>query len=150
MVKNETKHKIKNGVIVTLVLALGLAVVSSVFMFKNIKNVELKTMNFEIASVQEDGSVDSSGNSALVSDYVKAEGIEITVEENAKAGYKVHYYDTDKKYISSSDVLDEDYSLTAPEGTEYVRIEIIPIDDNYITIFEKNEYSNQINVTVAR
>jgi hypothetical protein len=150
MLKNETKHKIKNGVIVFLAGLVILAVTAAAFAFSNVDSFALDTINYQIAGVNEEGAVESSDKSSLVSSLVEVDGLEITVEDNAKASYVVHYYDEDKEYISSSDVLDVDYALEAPENAKYARIEIVPNDDNYITIFEKAEYASQINVNVAK
>ena len=150
MVKNETKHKIKNGVIIFLSGLVILAVTAAAFAFSKIDSFELDTINYQIAGVTEEGAVESSDKSSLVSSLVEVDGLKITVADNAKAGYVVHYYDEEKEYISSSDVLDVDYSLAAPETAKYARIEIVPVDDNYISIFEKAEYTSQITVNVAK
>ncbi len=150
MVKNETKHKIKNGVIIFLSGLVILAVTAAAFAFSKIDSFSLDTINYQIASIDDKGAVETSDKSSLVSSLVEVDGLEITVEDNAKAGYIVHYYDESKEFISSTDKLDVDYSLTAPEKAKYARIEIVPNDDNYISIFEKSEYSSQINVNVAR
>ena len=148
--KNETKHKIKNGVIVFLSGLVILAVTAAAFAFSNVDNFKLDTINYQIASVNEEGAVESSDKSSLVSSLVEVDGLEITVEDNAKASYVVHYYDEEKEFISSTDVLDVDYALEAPENAKYARIEIVPTDDNYISIFEKSEYASQIKVNVAK
>lgn len=150
MVKNETKHKIKNGVIIFLSGLVILAVTAAAFAFSKIDSFSLDTINYQIASIDDKGAVETSDKSSLVSSLVEVDGLEITVEDNAKAGYIVHYYDENKEYVSSTEKLDVDYSLTAPEKAKYARIEIVPTDDNYISIFEKSEYASQINVNVAK
>ena len=150
MLKNETKHKIKNGIIVFLAGLVILAITATAFAVSKIDSYELKTINYQIASVTEEGNIETSSKTSLVSNFIEVEGLEITVEDNAKAGYVVHYYDENKEYVSSTDVLDVDYSLTAPEDSKYARIEIVPTSDNYISIFEKAEYASQVNVNVAK
>ncbi len=150
MVKNETKHKIKNAVIIFLSGLVILAVTAAALAFSKVDSVDLGTINYQIASVNEEGAIESADKSSLVSSFVEVQGLEITVEDNAKAGYVVHYYDENKEFISSSDKLDVDYSLEAPETAKFARIEIVPSDDNYISIFEKAEYANQVNVSIAR
>lgn len=150
MTKNEKKHKLKNGIIVFLSGLVILAVTATAFAVSKIDSYELNSLNYQIASVGEEGTVETQNKTSLVSSFVEAEGLEITVEEDSKVGYVVHYYDENKEYLSSTGVLDVDYDLTQPEDAKYVRIEIVPTNDNYISIFEKAEYANQINVNVAR
>lgn len=150
MVKNETKHKIKNGIIILLSGLVILAVTAAAFAFSKVDSYSLNTINYQIASVNEEGAIESSDKSSLVSSLVEVKGLEISVQDNSKAGYIVHYYDENKEYVSSTNLLNVDYAIEAPDTAKYARIEIVPVDDNYISIFEKGEYANQINVNVAR
>lgn len=150
MVKNETKHKIKNAVIIFLSGLVILAVTAAALAFSKVDSIALETINYQIASVNEEGAIESADKSSLVSSFVEVDGLKITVEDKATAGYIVHYYDENKEFISSTEKLDVDYTLEAPETAKYARIEIVPSDDNYISIFEKAEYASQVNVSIAR
>lgn len=150
MVKNETKHKIKNGIIIFLCVLVVITTASLAIAFSKVKSVDLSKASYQIAAVNVDGELDKETKSSLVSNFVELKGLEITIDENAKANYKVHYYDEDKEYISSTELLNVDYSLEAPEDAKYARVEIVPTDDNYISVFEKGEYASQIKVSLAK
>ena len=144
------KDKIQNIAIavlaVTTVLSVGTLIVTNV----NEDTKVLKASNFEIASVADDGDLVKDGTTSLVSGFVNAEDLQIEIAENAVVTYKVHYYDEDKEWVSSTVEQSVDYALEMPETAEYARVEITPIEDNYISVFEKAEYASQIKVTVEK
>ena len=145
------KGKTKNVVIAVLsVLLVATGAALTVNLLKD-DTKTLKSSNYSIAAVDTEGEVDKDKNSALVSGFVKVDDLEIEISENATVTYKVHYYNADKEYLSSTATLASDYvEGTLTEGTEYARVEITPTDDNYISIWEKSEYVSQITVTVER
>ena len=149
MVKNETKHKIKNVVIGVLCALVVVATVGATIAFSKVDSIDLGKSSYQIASIV-DGELDKTDKSSLVSNFVELKGLEIGVKEDATAGYVVHYFDVNKEYISSTDKLDGDYSLEAPEDAVFVRVEIVPTNDNYISVFEKGEYVSQVKVSIIK
>ena len=149
MLRNETKHKIKNVVIGALCALVVVATLGATIAFSKVDSVDLGKSSYQIASIV-DGEVDKADKSSLVSNFVEVKGLKIEVAENAKASYVVHYYDENKEYVSSTEQLEVDYSVEAPEDAKFARIEIIPTDDNFISVFEKGEYASQLKVSLAR
>lgn len=145
------KGKAKN---VAIVVLSTLLVVSSGALTINLLKDDTKTLkstSYTIAAVNSEGEVDKDKNTALVTGFVKADDMEIEISENATVTYKVHYYNADKEYLSSSTTFATDYvEGELVEGTKYARVEITPTEDNYISIWEKSEYVSQVTVTVER
>lgn len=151
MAKFRSKGKTKNVVIVVLSTLLVLTGGTLTAKMLQDDTKTLKTSNYSIATVTNEGELDKAKKTSLVSNYVKAKDLDIDITENATVTYKVHYYNADKEYLSSTDILAVDYvESELVEGTKYVRVEITPTEDNYISIFEKSEYASQIMVTVER
>ena len=150
--KWQKKDKIQNTAIVilslTTVASLGALVATNV----SLETKVLKALDYQIATVADDGDVEKDGTSSLVSSLVNAEDLKIEISEKAVVSYKVHYYDEDKEWLHSTVELNVEYEAELPEGVEakYARVEIIPNEDNYISIFEKAEYVSQVTVTVEK
>lgn len=151
MAKFRSKGKTKNVAIVVLSTLLVLTGGALTVKMLQDDTKTLKSSNYSIATVTDEGELDKAKKTSLVSNYVKAKDLDIDITENATVTYKVHYYNADKEYLSSTDILAVDYvESELVEGTKYVRVEITPTEDNYISVFEKSEYASQITVTVER
>ncbi len=150
MLKNETKHKLKNALIIGLCCLVAVTTAGAVIAFSKVDSVDLTPSNYQIATINDEGGLDKGDKSSIVSKFVDVKGMKISVEEDSTAGYVVHYYDADKEYISSTEKQTADYALEAPEDAKFARIEIVPINDNYISIFEKGEYASQIKVSLSK
>lgn len=150
MLKNETKHKLKNALIIGLCGLVAVTTAGAAVAFSKVDSVDLGTSSYQIASIDEDGNVEKASKSSLVSGFVETKGMEISVEEDSTAGYIVHYYDAEKEYLSSTEKQTADFALEAPEDAKFARVEIVPNDDNYISIFEKSEYASQVKVSISK
>ena len=148
--KNETKHKLKNAVIVGLCGLVAVTTAGAAVAFSKVDSVDLTPSNYQIATINEEGGLDKGDKSSIVSKFVDVKGMEISVEEDSTAGYIVHYYDAEKEYLSSTEKQTADYALEAPEDAKFARVEIVPNDDNYISIFEKSEYASQVKVSIDK
>ena len=87
--------------------------------------------------------------------YYDLDGLKIEVDKNATVKYQVNYYDAEKNFLAVQTLTDDFDSANIPStasNAEYVRIEIIPLDDDNekVGIFEKAGYVNQLTVTVAK
>lgn len=84
--------------------------------------------------------------------YYKSENLEIKLKEDAKIKYQVNYYDADKEFLSMAEFTDDYVETDAPETAKYVKIEIIPMedDDDTVGVFEKGGYVGQATITVAK
>ena len=150
MISLAKKSKIQSVVIGVLSAGLLLSAGALIMNNANESTYELTTSKYEIAELADDGDLVKDGTSSLVSGFVRADDLQIEMSENAVVSYKVHYYDEDKEWLSSTTDLTADYTGEAPENAEYARVEITPLNDNYISLFEKAEYANQIKVTVEK
>ena len=147
--KNETKHKLKNAVIVGLCGLVAVTTAGAAVAFSKVDSYDLGKSSYQIASFV-DGEVDKGDKSSLLSNFVEVKGLEVDVKEDSTANYIVHYFDESKEYISSTEKLNIDYALEAPEDAVFARVEIVPTDDNYISVFEKGEYVSQVKVSIAK
>lgn len=150
MVTLAKKNKIQSIVIGVLSAGLILSAGALIINNANESTYELTTSKYEIAEIADDGDLVKDSARSLVSGFVRADDLEVEMSENAVVSYQIHYYDEDKEWISSTTELTVDYTGEAPEDAEYARVEITPLNDNYISLFEKAEYASQIKVTVEK
>ncbi len=150
MISLAKKDKIKSVIIGVLSAGLLLSVGTIFMKDANESSYELTTSKYEIAEVADDGDLVKDGTSSLVSGFVRADDLKVEMSQNSVVSYKIHYYDEDKEWISSTTEQTSDYTGETPEKAEYARVEITPLNDNYISAFEKAEYANQIKVTVEK
>lgn len=87
--------------------------------------------------------------------YYDFDGLKIEVAKNATVKYQVNYYDSDKTFLAVQTLTDDYNSANIPSAAanaEFVKIEIIPTDDDdgKVGVFEKSGYVKQLTVTVAK
>ena len=84
--------------------------------------------------------------------YYKSENLEIKLKEDAKIKYQVNYYDADKEFLSMAEFTGDYVATDAPETAKYVKIEIIPMedDDDTVSFFEQGGYVGQATITVTK
>ena len=116
-----------------------------------------KTLNrwfdFEVAAVEADGDLDKDAETNIVSDLVDVKGLKVEIDDNEDLTFKVHYYDEDGEYISSTAALTE-YDAQAedtvlPEGAEKARVEFTHAKDDEISFDERIEYLGDVKVTLT-
>lgn len=152
MVRRRKGKKIFVGIVATLVaMTAGGAIVKIVDNAKD-DTKTLKSYNYAIGAIEEDGDFTKELKTSLVSDFVKVDGLVIDIQdENATVTYKVHYYGEDEKFIESTDSLTADYEQgELSEDIKFARVEITPNEDDEITLLEKGGYVNQVAVTVNK
>ena len=143
--KNKKILKIVGGVL-GAVVAFG-AIFS---IFKADDEVKLNSTKFEIAAVDKEGKVYESDTAIVTKDLISVNELKIEYKKDAEVEYRVHFYDGDKEYVSSTEWMQKDYEYEAVEGIEvvYAHVEIRPLDDDdgKVGFFEKNGYVNDIEV----
>lgn len=149
------KNGIKNAVIAVLALATVCMGTALIVNGVSEPTKTLKTGDFHIATIEADGDYDGSGTTSLVSGYINADDLAIELEENAVVSFKVYYFDKEKEFISVTEsytVETDGYNAdeVTPENAKYARVEITPLEDNFISAFEKSEYAAQVTVTVEK
>ena len=141
------------GIVATVLSVLALAAVASIVVVLNdqIDEVQLKTWDYEVATLDAEGDVDESEANVVTKDFITVDGLQIKVVDEAEITYQVFFYDEDEDFISNTEALATDFDVTTiPETAEYVKILITHEDDDEIDGGEKNEYSKMLEVVHAR
>lgn len=110
------------------------------------------TFGYEQGLLGDDGAEVKGTTSIRTKKYVTIEGLTIDISEDPSVSYKIFFYDADKTFISSSEDLTVDYdasTATVPEGTEYVKLMITPLNDPEVSTFEVSEYAKELTVEYA-
>lgn len=96
---------------------------------------------------------DQSGVST--SSFYNLDGLKITLAEDATIKYQINYYDEEYAFLGV-DTFEKDFgeeqAKTAQEiGAKYVKIEIIPTEDEdgVVSALEKSSYVKQLTVEVS-
>lgn len=87
--------------------------------------------------------------------YYDLDGLKVEVAKNATVKYQVNYYDEEKNFLTVQTLTDDFDSANIPSAAataDFVKIEIIPLDDDdgEVGVFEKSGYVKQLTVTVAK
>lgn len=152
--RHQKADTIKWIVVFVLVAALiaGLAVVF-VKLDRQTTTASLRSTAYSIGTLDAEGEYEKNTGYIYTKDYVTADGLEITVSEDANVKYKVFYYSVDedgvKTFLSASAdwlIADLDAS-TIPEGADVARIVIQPVGDAEVSLLEIAGYANQVTVT---
>ena len=158
MAKKAGKAGIVAGVAAVLaVAALGVSIAANVRVSDKETTQVLGSSAFAVGQLDDTtGKLltgeDEDKSGLYTTKYYKSEGLEIKLKEDATVKYQVNYYDADKKFLSVEEFEDDYVATGAPETAEYVKIEIIPTedDDDTVGVFEKGGYVGQAEITVAK
>lgn len=95
---------------------------------------------------------DANKGGLYTTEYHKAAGLGFDLTDEATIKYQVNYYDADKNFLSMAEFTTDYVATDAPETAEYVKFEIIPLEDadGEIGFFEKFGYVGQATITVAK
>ena len=130
---------------------LGFGAIGAIFNADSNKTQTLNAFNYEISAVDAEGKVYESDVSITTKDVISVNELKIEYTKDANVEYRVHLYDEDEKYLSSTNWLQEDYEYVAEEGSEavYAHIEIRPLEDEdgRVDVFELSGYANDIEVS---
>lgn len=152
--RHQRADAVKWIIVFVLVAALvaGLAVVF-VKLDRQTTTASLRSTAYSIGTLDAEGEYEKNTGYIYTKDYVTADGLEITVSEDANVKYKVFYYSVDedgvKTFLSASaDWLTADLDAsTIPEGADVARIVIQPVGDAEVSLLEIAGYANQVTVT---
>lgn len=97
--------------------------------------------------------VDKSG--LATTKFYNVDGLKVEVAKNATVKYQVNYYDKEKNFLAVQTLTEDFDSADIPSSAieaEYVKIEIVPTDDDdgEVSLLEKMGYVKQVAVTVAK
>ena len=118
------------------------------------KTLQNNLFTFEIGAIDESGEYLKDTSSAVMKDFITTNGLQIEIKEDANVTYTLHFYNEDKEYISSSSELTDNFDGSIenaiPDGAEFVKIEVTPLNDAEVSLFEINGYVGQLVVTVNK
>lgn len=156
--KQVGKAGIVAGVAAVLaVAALGVSIAANVRVSDKETTQALGSSAFSIGQLDDTTgklltgeSEDKSG--LYTAKYYKSENLEIKLKEEATIKYQVNYYDENKEFLSMKEFTTDYVATDAPETAKYVKIEIIPMedDDDTVSFFEQGGYVGQATITVAK
>ncbi len=135
-----------------VLIALGVVVVGGAVAgvsHASMDELKLNAGAYQVADVDELGRV-YEAKTAIVSKFIETQEVELVFEDKAEISVTIHFYDKDEAFLSSSDALTADTTVTAPEGAEYIRVEIVHEDDDEISFLDKIEYAGQVDVIYLR
>lgn len=149
------KGKFKTLLIVFSFLMSLLTTVSVMFAITNDKKTteNVGSLDYVLGTIDENGKMVDSKKSIVMEDAETVDGLTIDIdEETATISYRVVFYGEDGEYLSTTDMLEEDYDATsAPESAETFRVVITPYqvdgEDVSISIFGISKYAKQLDVS---
>lgn len=142
------------------IVSVVLSVVTLVAVCVGLGNLATtKTLNngdYAIGTINEDGKVVDSKQSAYTKDTYSTEDMSIDIdEETATITYKVAFYDKDGKFVSMTNAMSEDFDTTnIPETATEFRIVVTPLavdgEPVELNIFNVSKYTSQLDVVVNK
>ena len=154
--KAKTKKWFKiGGMVIAAVLTLG-AVTTIASRCESEDEKTLSTFDYEIGALSDtDGKKVKNDKSGLVSkDMYAIGGLSVDLEKDADVMYQLNFYDEEKAWVSQTtykrDFDDSEVEALKAQGIAYVRVEIIPLEDEdeTVSLLEKRGYVKQVTVTV--
>ena len=149
--KKKGAKKVWKVVGIVAAVMIGIGAIGAIFSADANKAKTLNAFDYEISAVDAEGKVYESDVSITTKDVVSVNELKIEYTKDANVEYRVHLYDEDEKYLSSTDWLQEDYEYAAEEGSKavYAHIQIRPIEDEdgRVDVFELSGYANDIKVS---
>lgn len=137
-------------VCVLLVALIGGVTYAIVRVVQKDETKEISSLAYKIGALDDNGAFMNNTASIVSKDFISSDGLTVKLQENAEVSYKVFFYDTDKAFVSASEVQSADYAGTIPENAKYAKIVITPLHDAEVSIFEMSGYAKQLTVTVNK
>lgn len=106
---------------------------------------------YAVGGLTEQGAYLDTKTSIYTENAFGCQGLDIEMDFKNNVSYRVYFYDIDNNFLSSTDILTENYDeTTTPEYASYARIVITPNDDDSISWYEKNGYADQLTIEVNK
>lgn len=152
------KGIVKKIVTVVCVVVAGLFLIGgAAWLFGKDKPKTLGASDYARYTLNAAGVANKDDKSGITTkEFIPLEEIDtIKLAEDAEVVYEMNYYKSDKTFVRMEwrnidyDAETEAAGLAA-EGIAYVRIEILPTadEDGEVGVFEKNDYVEQLTVTL--
>ena len=132
------------------VVAVAFTIGTTVRLNKLDKTDEVSaTFGYEQGLLGADGSETKGTTAIRTKKFVSVEGLTCDLVSEASITYKIFYYDKDEEFISATDELSADYVAgdNLPEGAEYARVVITPVNDPEVSLTEIATYARELTVS---
>ena len=154
--------KIISAVVVVVLLVGCVAGLATIF---NTKTTDVSDFNFKKGALDSAGFYIESDTSIYTKDLIECQGLVIEPDFEATGEYQVFYYDTNKNFVGSTEVLDAHLDGIYEKGdtfsfAKYCRIVIspatptdedgYPVDDWKIRFWEVTGYADDYKITVNK
>lgn len=154
--------KIISAVVVVVLLVGCVAGLATIF---NTKTTDVSDFNFKKGALDSTGYYVESDTSIYTKDLIECQGLVIEPDFEATGEYQVFYYDTNKNFIGSTDVLDAHLDGIYEKGdtfsfAKYCRIVIspdtptdedgYPVEDWKIRFWEVTGYADDYKISVNK
>lgn len=150
----KSKKTWKNILLIGLAcLTLVGAIVGLSALFKKAEETT-KTINpsYSVGALDlKTGKYVESKSAIYTKNGIECQGLTTSLDFDAVIRYQLYFYSEHDEFIHTTGTLDGVfYSTGVPLYAKYVRIVIIPNEDENINLFEKFDYAKQLNVEVAK
>lgn len=163
MAKIKLKGKFGKIVSVALAATLVFGVVALVSSIVGKETTSVKSYEFARGDINDQGEYVESNTAIYTKDLIECQGLTVTPDFEAKGSFQVFYYDSNKHFIGSTDVMEATKGVYEKAGTfvlaKYCRIVITPqalkedgtIDSEFkIKFYEVYSYANDYSITVNK
>lgn len=112
---------------------------------------KLTAADYKIGTLSVNGNFEEGKNAVVTKDYVNAENFSVKLTKEAKATYKIAFYDADKDFIEMTEGLSENYNPTSlPEGTMYFKLTVIPTETKELKTSDIKDIVTQLTVIYGK
>lgn len=150
---HRSNNKTKQIIIGVIIAVLLIGMAGTIWIMNSkIKTRDISSYSYEVGILDNQGRAVEDNSALRSKDFITADGLTVTVSENASVKYQLYFYDEDKQFVEASETLTTDYTEAVTEGVAYVKIVITPTadKDGIVSNSEVVPYADQIKVTVNR
>ena len=152
MKKFKLKTKTRNILLIVLgcVLILG-AILGLVAMFHNDdKTTKTVSPSFAVGGLNSVGAYSSTKESIYTKDAFECQGLKITPDFTSTVKYQVYFYNSNDKFVKSSNLMSGKFEEDLTFGIVKCRIVITPNNDTNIKWYEVSKYAKQLKIEVNK
>ena len=150
------KRKHKNGwkkiLTVFLSIVLGVGAIFGVTKILEIVDEPTKAviLSYEVGTLNDKGEYQESSQHIYTKEAFECQGLVITPEFDSTVEYRLFFYDSEAKFINSTNFGDLKFDGSVPQNAKYARIVIRPKQDQKVSWYEVYKYSLQLKVEVYK
>ena len=153
MKKLRFNKKTKNILLIVLscIMLFG-AIFGLVALFRQDKTTKEVNPTYSVGALDHNtGKYVETKSAIYTKDGIECQGLTTTLDFDAVVKYQLYFYSEHDEFVHTSGTLDGVFhSSDVPVYAKYVRIVIVPNEDEEITFFEKFGYAKQLTVEVNK